>query len=85
VIAVKLSEFITLCGILRGSIYIDGILLSFLFCFDYAVFPATSIFFVTTCVFTVPCVVQWVGVQRLEPCFTLVFNFLFSDSIVPQF
>jgi hypothetical protein len=44
-IAVKLSEFITLCGILRGSIYIDGILLSFLFCFDYAVFPATSIFF----------------------------------------
>jgi hypothetical protein len=40
----KLSEFITLCGILRGSIYIDGILLSLLFCFDYAVFPAMSIF-----------------------------------------
>ena len=31
-IAVKLSEFITLCGILRGSIYIDGFLSSF-FCF----------------------------------------------------
>ena len=43
VIAVKLSEFITLCGILRGSVYIDGFY-SFLFCFVYAVFPP-SIFF----------------------------------------
>ena len=57
VIAVKLSEFITLCGILRGSIYIDGVY-SFLFCFVYALFPPTSIFFVTTCMFSVPCVVQ---------------------------
>ena len=57
-IAVKLSEFIILCGILRGSIYIDGILSSFLFCFVCAVFTATSIFFVTTCMFGVPCVVQ---------------------------
>jgi hypothetical protein len=32
-IAVKLSEFITLCGILRGSIYIDGFLSPFLFFF----------------------------------------------------
>ena len=31
-IAVKLYEFITPCGILRGSIYVDGILSSFLFC-----------------------------------------------------
>jgi hypothetical protein len=31
-IAVELSEFITLCGILRGSIYIDGFLIVFL-CF----------------------------------------------------
>lgn len=33
-IAVKLSEFITVCGILRGSIYIDGSFYRlFLFCF----------------------------------------------------
>jgi len=31
-VAVKLYEFITLCCILRGSIYVDGILSSFLFC-----------------------------------------------------
>jgi len=55
-IAVKLSEFITLCCILRGSIYVDGIYR--LFCFVYAVFLPTSIFFVTTCMFSVPWVVQ---------------------------
>lgn len=45
-IAVKLSEFITLCGILRGSIYIDGFFIVF-FCFVLfcAVFPPTSVFF----------------------------------------
>jgi hypothetical protein len=33
-IAVKLSEFITLCGILRGSVYFDGFFIAFfvLFC-----------------------------------------------------